>query len=249
MTSQRPASALLGVSPGDRPRPSDEPPSDQPHPCEAARPVEDVVAFYSRTGRLFEAWGRVVDSRARARVLQLCAVCDGDTVLEVGAGAGSQLVALASANPSGRTVGIDLAEGMLREARRRLAAAGVTHAEVLRADARELPLDDDSVDVVVSAYVLDILAWDDIRRALMEFCRVLRPGGRLVLCHVTPGERRLHRLGDHLYGSGLPLTGNCRGVRLATFVAEHGFERITREYGAQFLLPSEIVTARTRTPG
>lgn len=249
MTSQRSASALLGASHDDRPRPSDEPPSDGSHPCEAARRVEDVVAFYSRTGRVFEAWGRLVDSRARTRILQLCAVSDGDTVLEVGAGTGSQLVTLASANPSGRTVGIDLAEGMLREARRRLAAAGVTHAEVLRADARELPLDDDSVDVVVSAYVLDILAWDDIRRALMECCRVLRPGGRLVLCHVTPGERRLHRLGDQLYGSGLPLTGNCRGIRLATLVAEHGFDQITREYRAQFLLPSEIVTARTRTRG
>jgi demethylmenaquinone methyltransferase/2-methoxy-6-polyprenyl-1,4-benzoquinol methylase len=167
----------------------------------------------------------------------------GDRVLEVGAGAGSQLVALAAANPSGDTVGIDLADGMLREARRRLAAAAIAHATVLRAGACDLPFDDDSCDVVVSSYVLDILAWEDIRRALTEFHRVLRPGGRLVLCHVTPGERRRHRIGDHLYGSGLPLTGNCRGIRLAAVAGEHGFEQVTREYSAQFLLPSEIVTA------
>ena len=109
------------------------------------------------------------DSRARARVLELCSVTDGDRVLEVGAGAGSQLVALAAANPSGETVGIDLADGMLREARRRLAAAAIAHATVLRAGACDLPLDDVSCDVVVSSYVLDILAWEDIRRALTEF--------------------------------------------------------------------------------
>jgi SAM-dependent methyltransferase len=130
---------------------------------------------------------------ARARILELCAVTDGGGVLEVGAG--SQLVALAAANPSGATC--------------------------------DLPLDDDSCDVVVGSYVLDILAWEDIRRAVTEFRRVLRPGGRPVLCHVTPGERRRHGIGDHLYGSGLPLTGNCRGIRLAAVTAEHGFEQVT----------------------
>jgi len=60
---------------------------------------------------------------------------------------------------------------------------------------------------------------------------------------VTPGERRRHRIGDHLYGSGLPLTGNCRGIRLAAVAAEHGFEQVTREYSAQ----SERATLRPGT--
>jgi len=84
---------------------------------DVVRPREDVVQFYSRVGRLFEAWGRLVDARARARVRALCAVTDTEAVLEVGIGAGSQLAALASANRSGRTVGVDLADGMLRETR------------------------------------------------------------------------------------------------------------------------------------
>lgn len=211
--------------------------------CGVVRSPADVVRFYSRVGRVFEAWGRLVDSRARSRVRELCGVADGDAVLEVGVGAGSQLIALASGNPSGRTVGVDPADGMIRETRRRLTAAGIAHAEVLRARACQLPLADDSFDVVTSAYVLDILPWNDIRRSIAELHRVLRAGGRLVLCHVTPGERGLHRIGDHLYGSGLPLTGNCRGIRLTGLLQECGFEHITREYSAQFLLPSEILAA------
>ena len=224
-----------------------QPPTDD-EACDVARSPGEVVRFYSRVGRLFEAWGRLVDSRARSRVRELCAVADGDAVLEVGIGAGSQLVALASGNPSGRTVGVDLADGMIRETRRRLIAAAIAHAEVLREGACHLPLADDSFDVVTSAYVLDILPWNDIRRALTEFHRVLRPGGRLVLCHVTPGERGMHRIGDHLYGSGLPLTGNCRGIRLTALLKERGFEQITREYSAQFLLPSEILAASGDEP-
>lgn len=227
----------------------DAQPLDGAEACGVARSPGDVVRFYSRLGRSFEAWGRLVDSRARARVLELCAVADGDAVLEVGVGAGSQLVELAAGNLSGRTVGVELADGMIREARRRLIAAGSVHAEVLRADACDLPLADDSFDAVTSAYVLDILPWNDIRRALREFRRVLRPGGRLVICHVTPGERRRHRVGDHLYGSGLPLTGNCRGIRLAALLQERGFEQITREYSAQLLLPSEILAARAPSCG
>jgi len=218
--------------------------ADLAQPCEVVRRPGEVVGFYSRVGGAFETWGRLVDSRARSRVQELCGVADGDAVLEVGVGAGSQLVKSASANPSGRVVGVDLADGMIHESRRRLAAAGIENAEVLLAGACDLPFVDDSFDVVYSIYVLDILPWDDIRRALAQFDRVLRPGGRLVLCHVTPGERRRDRLGDHLYGSGLPLTGNCRGIRVTSLLDELRFEQITREYGSQFLLPSEIVCAR-----
>ncbi|MEI7625671.1 MAG: class I SAM-dependent methyltransferase [Actinomycetota bacterium] len=232
--------------------PSDYPASEVGDLAEAsdvARQPREVVGFYSRVGRLFEVWGRVVDSRARARVQELCAVADGEAVLEVGVGTGSQLVGLARANPSGRTVGVDLADGMINESRRRLSAAGITNAEVLRAGACDLPFVDDSFDLVCSIYVLDILPWDEIRSALTEFRRVLRPGGRLVLCHVTPGERRRHRIGDRLYGSGLPLTGNCRGIRLTSLLKEYGFAQVIREYGAQLLMPSEIVSARAPVRG
>ena len=209
-----------------------------------ARPPAEVVGFYSRVGRLFELWGRVTDSRARARVLELCDLRDGEAVLEVGVGAGTQLLQLASANPAGRTVGIDLAEGMLAEARRRTGAAGVAGVQLLAADARALAFEDDSFDLVTSAYVLDILPEPEIRQALAELARVLRPGGRMVLCHVTLAERRAHRLPELLYGSGLPLTGNCRGILLAPALRDFGFAEIHREYGAQMLLPSEILFAR-----
>lgn len=203
-----------------------------------------VVDFYSRIGRFFEVWARLTDSRARARVLTLCAVKDGEVVLDVGSGTGSQLIALAQRNPSGRTVGVDLADGMLSESARRVRSVGVKGAEVHRADARNLPFADGSVDLVTSSYLLDILPYSEIQQALKEFRRVLRPGGRLVACHVTPAERKSHRLPELLYGSKIPLTSNCRGICLRPALEDLGFDEVHREYSAQMLLPSEIIHAR-----
>jgi ubiquinone/menaquinone biosynthesis C-methylase UbiE len=92
--------------------------------------------------------------------------------------------------------------------------------------------------------MLDLLAREDIPRALAEFQRVLRPGGRVVLSNMTVGERRAHRIWDFAYERGVVLTANCRGVLAAPVLEELGFADIEREYMAQALFPTEIVTAK-----
>ena len=194
---------------------------------------------------MYEAWARLTEARPRRRVLELAAVRAGEDVLEVATGTGAQLVELAQRNPSGRTVGVELAEGMLAQTRKRLAAAGIeARVEVLQASALELPLEDESFDLVVNGYMLDLLPRDDIPRALGEFMRVLRPGGRLVLSNMTVGERRIHSVWDALYARGINLTANCRGVLAAPVLDELGFTGVRREYMAQAGFPTEVVTAR-----
>jgi demethylmenaquinone methyltransferase/2-methoxy-6-polyprenyl-1,4-benzoquinol methylase len=116
--------------------------------------------------------------------------------------------------------------------------------ELRRGDARRLPFEDESFDLVVNGYMLDLLPRDEIPRVLAEFRRVLRPGGRLVLSNMTRGERRAHRIWDALYARGIVLTANCRGVLAAPVLAELGFVDVRREYMAQMLFPTELVRAR-----
>ena len=206
---------------------------------------ERVVGTYSRLAPLYEAWARLTEAGPRRRVLELAAPRDGEAVLEVAIGTGTQLVALARKNPSGRTVGVEPADGMLAQARKRLAAAGLEQrVELLRAGALELPFEDQSFDLVVNSYMLDLLPRDDIPRALTEFGRVLRSGGRLVLSNMTIGERRRHRIWDAFYARGLNLTANCRGVLAAPVLERLSFEDVHREYLAQMSFPTEVVTAR-----
>ena len=211
---------------------------------EAQEPVEVAVSRYSTLAPVYELWARCTESGPRRRVLKLADMRDGEAILEVATGTGAQLVSLAQRNPSGRTVGIELSDGMLAQARKRLQAAGLTSVELVRGDALRLPFDDDSFDLLVNGYMLDLLTREDIPRALAEFKRVMRPAGRLVLSNMTKGERRRHRVWDWLYAHGINLTANCRGVLAALVLAELGFSEIRREYMTQMLFPTEIVTAR-----
>jgi ubiquinone/menaquinone biosynthesis C-methylase UbiE len=202
---------------------------------------------YSRLAPVYEVWARLAESRPRRRVLELVAVRDGEDILEVATGTGVQLVELARRNPKGTTVGVELAPGMLKETRKRLQSAGLDRVEVKEGSALELPFPDSSFDLLVNGYMLDLLPRDDIPRALAEFKRVLRPGGRLVLSNMTVGEARRHRVWDSLYARGINLTANCRGVLAAPVLSELGFDQVRREYMAQMGFPTEIVTA-TRSP-
>ena len=202
------------------------------------------LRFYSRVAPVYEVWAALAESKARRRVQKLAEVRDQEAVLEVAVGTGKQLAALAGRNPGGRTVGVDLADGMLARARRQLARDGLEGVELRRGDALALPFADASFDLVVNSYTLDLLPRADIPKALGEFRRVLRPGGRLVLSNMTKGRRPRHRLYDTLYARGLSLTANCRGVLAVPVLGELGFVEIRREYLTQLLVPTEIVTAR-----
>jgi ubiquinone/menaquinone biosynthesis C-methylase UbiE len=212
---------------------------------EAKHPPERVPRIYTRIAPVYEAWARGTESKARRRVLELASVRPGEDILEVATGTGVQLVRLARANPGGRTVGVEISDGMLAQTRRRLDEAGLyEEVELIPGSALELPFADDSFDVVVNGFMLDLLPRDDIPRALAEFKRVLRPGGRIVLSNMTKGERRRHRIWDWAYGRGIVLTANCRGVLAAPVLDELGFVGVSREYLSQMLFPTEIVTGQ-----
>lgn len=211
---------------------------------EVKHPPEEVPATYSRLAPVYEIWARLTESRARHRVLELADPGPAEDVLEVATGTGAQLVQLARRNSRGRTAGVEVSDGMLAKTRRRLAREGLDGVEVLRADARELPFADESFDLIVNSYMLDLLPRDEIPRVLAGFHRLLRAGGRLVMSNMTLGEHRAHRVWDALYARGIVLTANCRGVLAAPVLAELGFTGIEREYSAQLGFPTEIVIAR-----
>jgi arsenite methyltransferase len=111
-------------------------------------------------------------------------ILPGETVLDIGCGAGADLLLAARrVGPSGRAIGVDMTKAMRDRAHDSAAAAGLTNVEVHCADATALPITDASVDVVISNGVLNLVP--EKERAFGEIYRVLRPGGRLQLADIA----------------------------------------------------------------
>jgi arsenite methyltransferase len=108
---------------------------------------------------------------------------DGETVLDLGSGAGADvLISARRVAPSGRAIGLDMTEEMLELARENAREAGVTNVEFVKGYIEEIPLADESVDVVISNCVINLAA--DKRRVLRETARVLKSGGRFAVSDV-----------------------------------------------------------------
>lgn len=141
----------------------------------------------------------VVNSFGCGDPLAFSAVEPGQVVLDLGSGAGIDLLLAArKVGPQGRVIGVDMTEEMLAAARQNALAAGLSNVELRQGLIEQLPVDDAAVDWVISNCVINLSPEKD--RVFSEIARVLVPGGRMLVADITAeqlpaeiaGNRRLH---------------------------------------------------------
>lgn len=148
---------------------------------------DDVAKHYDRTNALLSGGNAYIWRHATVRAVD---PQPGERILDIAAGTGTSSAAMARSGA--RVVAADFSPGMIAEGRKRH-----SNIEFIEADAEKLPFGDNEFDAVTISFGLRNI--NDPKAALAEMYRVLKPGGRLVICEFSKPPRALLRTGYWAY--------------------------------------------------
>lgn len=168
----------------------------------------------------------------------------GDTVLDLGSGAGNDcFVARAETGETGHVIGVDFTPAMIERARANAEKLGYANVEFREGDIEDLPIADNSVDVVVSNCVLNLVP--DKARVFAEIMRVLKPGGHFSISDIVVSgslPEGLQETAEEYVGC---VVGAIDRDAYLGLIRQAGFKDVAIQKQKVIALPEEVISADT----
>jgi ubiquinone/menaquinone biosynthesis C-methylase UbiE len=176
---------------------------------------------------------------------QFARIKPGDTVIDLGSGAGNDcFVARAETGPTGRVIGIDFTPEMIRKSRENAVQLGFSNVEFRTGDIEKIPVTANAADVVVSNCVLNLVP--DKKRVFCEIFRVLKNGGHFSISDVVlAGELPEALKKDAEMYAGC-VAGAVQREEYLGFITKTGFVNLQIQKEKPIIIPDDILSKYPR---
>jgi len=200
------------------------------------RSYKKVVWFYN-------FWSWLTESKAAEYVIKFAEIKDGEAVLEVACGTGVVFEEIVKRNPNGKNIGIDLSPDMLKKAKKRLRKIKNASFELKEGNVLKLDFNDNSFDLVINNFMVDLMPEDTFDKIAEEFFRVTKPKGRVVIATFSFGKKKVNKFWYWVAKRFPDLLTGCRPVSFKKNLIKAGFgiDRVLEI--SQNTFPSEIISA------
>ena len=171
---------------------------------------------------------------------QFAVIKEGDSVLDLGSGAGNDcFVARAIVGETGKVTGIDFTDAMLSKAKTNTAKLGFTNVEFIKGDIEDMPLPDNSFDVVVSNCVLNLVP--DKEKAFAEIMRVLKSQGHFCVSDVVLKGLLPEKLRKDAEMYAGCVSGAIELDKYLGIITKTGFQNVTVHKQKEVEIPQDIL--------
>ncbi len=173
----------------------------------------------------------------------LASLSEGEVVLDLGSGAGLDMfVASKKVGETGRVIGIDMTPEMIKKAEANAEKLGITNVEFRFGDIEDMPVDDDSVDVVISNCVINLAP--NKGKVFNEAFRVLRPGGRMMISDIVLEKPLPEKIRDEVVSYTGCVGGAILEEEYLQLMRDAGFENVEVVDKAVYCGGPEVASAK-----
>lgn len=192
---------------------------------------------------IYDFWGWFTERKAAKKVLELADIKDKSSILEVACGTGEMMEKIVCLNPAGKNFGVELSPAMLIKAKQKLNKHSNKNFELQEGNALSLNFSDNSFDLLINNYMVDLMPVDTFDKIATEFYRVLKPNGKVVMSTFSFGTKKIHRFWYWVAKHFPDLLTGCRPVSFKNYLLKAGFEIENSIEISQNTFPSQIIKA------